>query len=156
MWSAEWKIKERRWVEWLPSSPYSFIIFISPLIFSFTLFFKVTLTLEEHRIWCFKGTNVSNGWDISAAEIVLSTAICICLWPVTTTAVLLWSCSMHWYETCSVCVFLFFPPRCDERRDQAESEAKFHLMLFTWLWPLGCLCSVQFICSNVPTYRRSQ
>lgn len=39
MWSAEWKIKERGWVEWLPSSPYSFIIFISLLI-SFLLCFS--------------------------------------------------------------------------------------------------------------------
>lgn len=146
MWSAEWKIKERGWVEWLPSSPYSFIIFISPLIFSFTLFFKVTLTLEEHTISCFKGTNVSNGWDsISDVEIVLSTAIFI-------STMLLWSCSMHWYEAHSVDVFIFFSPQ-DVIKDVIRQRA--NLMLFTLLWPLDCLCSLQFIHSSVSMYRRS-
>ena len=69
MWSAEWKIKECGWVEWLPSSPYSFIIFISPLISSSTLFFKVTLKQEEQTIWFFKGTNIANGWGRHTDEI---------------------------------------------------------------------------------------
>lgn len=55
MWAAEWKIKERGWVEWLPSSPYSFVIFISLLVFFLTLFFKVTPTQEEQTMWCFRG-----------------------------------------------------------------------------------------------------
>ncbi len=120
MWSAEWKIKERGCVEWLLSSPYSFIIFLSPLIFSFTLFFKVTLTLKEHTIWWFKGNNVSIGWDRrSTSEISLSKAIlsardqsqqCFSALEVEDASI--------WSTFCSV----------------------FTLFFFTLLWPLHCLC----------------